>query len=435
MKLLINIHRQCLFGIDDAAFAAMAGSVLSGGAALFGNHQQLKQQKELMHENEAINLAQWNRTNEYNDPSKQMERLRKAGLNPDLAIGGFGSSTADNAQLTDGTPSAPHTAQSYVSAADSVQRAALLPSEIEKNKAIAKNQNEESREHAANVTFKDSSLGLQLTKLAKDIGLTEAQTNESLNRGQMYSNQSNLIIQNTQNAKQQFELMAQQHQLNELEIERMQTYTKQYGDMLQAQLDNLISSTGLNQAHANKLKAETSQIWATFNSIVEYWSNMADMVAADEEQKLAMANYYDKQVESLQAQLEYLPYQMAQHMFYCEKYQKKDKDGNFVYDDHGRPVMREGAAAFERTWGYVNEVAGTVNTCADAVMKVGIGIGAAKSGMTPGTGGIPYRTKSGHQLHHQQTAKAYEDYLFETDPVKKGKKKDKFNQAYKRYEQ
>ena len=42
------------------------------------------------------NLKQWNRQNAYNDPSAQMERLKAAGLNPNLVYGTPGAANAGN---------------------------------------------------------------------------------------------------------------------------------------------------------------------------------------------------------------------------------------------------------------------------------------------------------------------------------------------------
>lgn len=48
------------------------------------------------------NIQQWERENEYNDPSKQMERLIKAGINPIFAMGAIDSGNAQH--LESGAP-------------------------------------------------------------------------------------------------------------------------------------------------------------------------------------------------------------------------------------------------------------------------------------------------------------------------------------------
>ncbi len=54
------------------------------------NMQMAKYQNE-------VNLENWTRQNEYNSPSAQMERLKAAGLNPNLVYGGGSAQTAASA--------------------------------------------------------------------------------------------------------------------------------------------------------------------------------------------------------------------------------------------------------------------------------------------------------------------------------------------------
>ena len=67
--------------------AALAPSVISGGASilgsLLGNIGSAKRQKKA----DKANIKFWRMQNEYNDPAQQMSRLKKAGLNPNLIYG------------------------------------------------------------------------------------------------------------------------------------------------------------------------------------------------------------------------------------------------------------------------------------------------------------------------------------------------------------
>lgn len=74
-----------------AAVASAAGGVMSSG---FNAGMQGKTNRKTRIENRKMYewqrrdaLADWNMQNEYNDPSAQMARLRKAGLNPNLVYG------------------------------------------------------------------------------------------------------------------------------------------------------------------------------------------------------------------------------------------------------------------------------------------------------------------------------------------------------------
>ena len=55
--------------------------------------EQMKWTEEMMNKENAWSLNMWNKTNEYNDPSAQLERLKRAGLNP-LYYGLDGSSAS-----------------------------------------------------------------------------------------------------------------------------------------------------------------------------------------------------------------------------------------------------------------------------------------------------------------------------------------------------
>lgn len=109
---------------------AWVGSAITAGASLLGgligNNRQSKNidkqiaaQKEenqknreynlmLAHKQNAWNVEQWERENEYNDPSAQMERMKKAGINPDLAVsGGAQNLSAASPAMTSGAASTP----------------------------------------------------------------------------------------------------------------------------------------------------------------------------------------------------------------------------------------------------------------------------------------------------------------------------------------
>ena len=62
----------------------------------------------LAQQQNAWNVEQWERENEYNTPANQMARMKEAGINPDLAVGGGAQSlSAASPQMTAGAPSTP----------------------------------------------------------------------------------------------------------------------------------------------------------------------------------------------------------------------------------------------------------------------------------------------------------------------------------------
>lgn len=100
-------------------FSSMAGSAI--GAAQNNNNirrqlafQKAENQKTreynmmLARYQNRENLAQWNRQNYYNLPEKQMQRLRQAGLNPDLMYSnGTVGNSMSSPEMTSGAPASP----------------------------------------------------------------------------------------------------------------------------------------------------------------------------------------------------------------------------------------------------------------------------------------------------------------------------------------
>lgn len=70
--------------------AGAIGAGLSAGQGILGSIMGFRQQKIA----NRYNLEMWNRQNEYNHPKAQMQRLKEAGLNPNLIYGqGSGGAT------------------------------------------------------------------------------------------------------------------------------------------------------------------------------------------------------------------------------------------------------------------------------------------------------------------------------------------------------
>lgn len=78
------------------AIGGIGSSLIGGLTSLFGSKSQFNEQKKLIELQYQKNLEQWNRENEYNAPVAQMQRLRDAGLNPNLVYGN-GNNTAGSA--------------------------------------------------------------------------------------------------------------------------------------------------------------------------------------------------------------------------------------------------------------------------------------------------------------------------------------------------
>lgn len=86
-EIIISIAPLAILGIG----AAIAG-IATGVGTIVGSNRAAKSQAATNRANAAMahsqnrwNLEQWQRENEYNSPEQQMQRLKQAGLNPNLA--------------------------------------------------------------------------------------------------------------------------------------------------------------------------------------------------------------------------------------------------------------------------------------------------------------------------------------------------------------
>lgn len=72
--------------------SAIAGAAIAGAAALassmFSQTGNYRTQTKILREKFRNDKEMWNMTNEYNSPVQQMQRLKDAGLNPNLVYGG-----------------------------------------------------------------------------------------------------------------------------------------------------------------------------------------------------------------------------------------------------------------------------------------------------------------------------------------------------------
>ncbi len=85
-------------GTPIAGAASAIGNVVSQWMANDANYKIMKEQNQFAHDEAALQrqaaLEQWMRETSYNTPENQVRRLRDAGLNPALAMGGNVSNVA-----------------------------------------------------------------------------------------------------------------------------------------------------------------------------------------------------------------------------------------------------------------------------------------------------------------------------------------------------
>ena len=179
------------------AIASGVGSIFSG----FDNNQN---RKEISRQNELdrqFQLDMWNRTNDYNSPLKQMERLKAGGLNPNLVYGNGATTTANNITPIASKPlPAPNTGQVFQSG---IMQIADLEQKRLQNDLVASQ------------IFNN---GLMSEKITQDTNKTVANTNESLFKAR------NLELDNQVN---QFEF-GKQKELRQVSIDGQIQLAKNY---------------------------------------------------------------------------------------------------------------------------------------------------------------------------------------------------------------
>lgn len=169
------------------------GSAITGGlgflGGLIGNNSQSKNinkqiraqaeenQKNreynlmLAQKQNAWNVEQWERENAYNDPSAQLARMEKAGINPDLAVGGGYSNTAASSPAM--TAGAASTAQDMSAlgqrptlgqAIQSALRDSMIGAQIDNIKANTRKTNAEAGVSEIDAKYREAekTLGIEL---------------------------------------------------------------------------------------------------------------------------------------------------------------------------------------------------------------------------------------------------------------------------------
>lgn len=366
--------------------AAIAGGVIAGVGNLAGAGLQHQQQKQLLDYNAALNLEQWRRETAYNDPSSQMARLRAAGLNPDLAIGGNVANTAGHADLTAGTPSAPHLA----GLGSSVMSSALSASQVELNDAaaaknIAEADKAKAETEGQNITNSslDEVIRTRLMLACKQAGLTEAET--QLKIGQLEEVQANAmyLAALVPKARAETRLLDSQRR-SELFKGDLLKYDagvrykelQRFDEMFTARLQELFSQTKANNAYA-------SYTMQQYRLIKDCWDNL---VSQSEEQVglLRDQRKYTQDLANFMAtQYQWFPVlNIDAYMRYMSVVQL-DADGKDKYQKQTNgsfPALKEFSRSWDNAMHYVNGAMGVLSDMSTIYRNIGVGTAAFKGG-------------------------------------------------------
>lgn len=240
------------------------GSILGGAFNLISQNQQNKANMQLAEYQYSKNLEQWNRENAYNHPAAQMQRLKEAGLNPNLM---YGNTAAGGTAASSPQYDAPTIkkyqgfAQDFANVGAGIQNAIQqhYDSEIKRQQAKVLQQQvvnsqvdemlkieEYKRRHRENFVG-DSTLNTVIDQVKWNLEKTIREANNiSVDRGriaaiaQYYSNQNDL-----------FPVLKQKHQK---EVDKLAEEI----DKIRAEYREINSRTSLNYANIGLVKANTN---------------------------------------------------------------------------------------------------------------------------------------------------------------------------------
>lgn len=167
------------------AAAPIIGAGINAASTLLTNRSQKKYAQSTYAQQRKDSLADYAMTNEYNSPQKQMERLKLAGLNPNLAYGSANTTSAP-VRSTDAKSYSPQAPQVDSS---SIQSGLMNQYDIDIKKETANNlrtqntvQIQEALLKAAQILAtnqgtKKSSFDLNMAETLKENSLQVAQAN------------------------------------------------------------------------------------------------------------------------------------------------------------------------------------------------------------------------------------------------------------------
>ena len=264
---------------------AIISGLLGAATSLIGTYQQGKNidkqiaaQQEENRKNREYNLMlanlqnqwnveQWERENEYNDPSAQMSRYVKAGLNPDLIYGqGANSISARSPELTAGAPSSPvdmsalgqkpTIGQAATMALQNMATAAQARKTIaESEKTVEETEGQRSTNKilASDAAFRDAlnrgQIRLQdvnINLLGSQKDLTDAQVSKvRVETEQVYQNISKL----------QAEINSLGTQIELMDAQRLESLVRsnQMVQLLRPTINKLVADAGLSYSQAKRL--------------------------------------------------------------------------------------------------------------------------------------------------------------------------------------
>lgn len=271
------------------AGAKLVGGILGHSAQRDYNKTQLQIAREQM----AYNEKMWNAENAYNDPSAQMQRLKNAGLNPNLV---YGQSVAGAAGNASGHPEAvkpdimPYTAlsDSVSSMGDNAMQAAIARQQIDVSKQQA----------ASATTTAQASMINALSHKSKsdtEVGILEATKNDVI---EQYRVRTKLMQLGYDYDRATYDARLQTVTQNLSNLVQQNSLMKSNANKIEAEINEIMSRQTLNFANAFKARVEADILNRSADTIVETHQNVAAKGRFEANFNTKLNEFYDETVNN-----------------------------------------------------------------------------------------------------------------------------------------
>lgn len=300
-------------------WAAIGEGAIGAGIGMIGSaisqRQNYNYTKKLMQLQYQQNLDLWNKQNEYNSPTAQMQRLQAAGLNPNVVYGnGVSGNSSNNTSTSLGAVAPVDYTDSMFKGVSAVTSVKLARSQVRR----AETQNQLDLALAANKALDTQYLRETLNSR---VGYQNALTKFSLEQWPLVLEQQKNVItiqgididlklQEYYNAQAEGKRIAENTRLTRKQADELALRIAAFPEYL----ENLRSQTYANRvnANANAQNAATNRYNASinrFNAVVNahrsHFVNVLNKVEADIKQGRMPYDIDRAKWESLSAQKQY----------------------------------------------------------------------------------------------------------------------------------
>lgn len=237
----------------------IAGNIISRRNAKETNRTNI----QIMREQNAFNEKMWNKNNEYNSPSAQMERDRQAGLNPYLRQAGQGSYTSDQVNAAPFAGAAQAQTVPFAQM-QPIDLAGIMKTfaDIEATKASTENQKIENKILASDANYRDTFNQQQVSKTFAELNLLDIQ--HGLGR-QQYAHNQQIQPYFVEKAKHDAKIAEKTIESIRLANAITDKQLPWIEPKLRAEVANLIADTKLKRTQENQIYKENT--WMNkFNS-------------------------------------------------------------------------------------------------------------------------------------------------------------------------